>query len=416
MAPRHEQVLAEHGLMTSGAADPNQGQLYSHSELPIPKTPTQLAGEHDVAPPLRSSRPGYMPELYEAKDTKTGVVSERTTGQAHKTMVRAINRLPQHELEQPGTGQRTSDRLPGAEYFKSGPRKGEEKLAAVQGPQLRAPMAEAMHQRQMTYERQGKDAPWYASRSEVEPGRHELGMGAAAEMVAGAAERHGLTYRQMARTTAITSPRTAWTIGTAGTSDYAAPNLESAESVVSSIHRAQATDEPFHPGGVGGMAEGRALGEMKAKAGIDLVHSGPGRAIPIVELASQKVPNFNQSFMLSHPSQAIQRQAAQAYTVDTHDVTAQGHSPDLLKTAGGYAISRMLGRRTALKNRELGPMSQSRVWEGQRTKTAEPLGDNSMFETTRAGHTRPRSSALPGHVSQQFDQRSETAKKYGLEF
>lgn len=416
-APRHEQVLAEHGLLASGAADPKQGQLFSPSELPIPKTSTQLAGEHDVAPPLASQRPGFMPELYEQKN-QAGVVSERTTKQAHKAMAGAINRLPEHELNLPGDRTRTSERLPGAEYFKGGPRKGEVKKEAVQGPQLRAPMAEAMHQRQETYNRQGGDAPWYAKRTQRDGG-FDVGTGEAAEMVANAAERHGISYRQMARTTAITSPRTAWTEGMKGTADYADPNLESAENVVHDIQRAQATDKSFNAADVGGQAYGRSLGAMKAKAGEDLVRNQPGAPIPISDISSQKVPNFNQSFLLSHSSQAIQRQAAQAYTVDTHDVTSQGSNVDLLKTQGGYAISRMLGRRTALKNRELGPMSQSRVWEGQRTKTAEPMGEHSMFETTRAGKIKPRASALPNYerpMSQQFDNRSETAKKHGLEF
>lgn len=417
-APRHEQVLAQHGLLESGAADPNQGQLFSPSELGPKKMPKEIASEHDVAPPLRASRPGFMPEMYEKKNA-AGVVSERTTPEAHKAMIAGIRRLPAHELEQPGNGPRTSQRLAGAENFKSGPRKGQVKKEAVQGPQLRAPVAEAMHQRQQTYDRQGGDAPWYARRTEKEGGRFDVGTGQAAEMVANAADRHGVSYRQMARTTAIASPRTAWTIGTPGTDDFTAPNLDSAENVVSDIHRAQSTDKPFSAANVGGMAYGKSLGEMKAKAAVDLVRNAPGSAIPISDLASQKVPNFNQSFLLSHPSTAIKAQAAQAYTVDTHDVSSQGHSPDLLKTQGGYAIARMLGRRTALKNNELGPMSQSRVWEGQRTKTPEPLGDASMFETTRGGKVRPRTSALPGEqrpMSQQFDNRSETAKKHGLEF
>jgi hypothetical protein len=412
-------VLAEHGLITSGAADPNQGQLFSPSELGPQRSRQSIAHAHDVAPPLASQRPGFMPGMYEAKNPKTGVVSERTTPQAHTAMVRAINRLPQYELEPPGDRQRGSERLAGAEHFKSGPRKGQEKLAAVQGPQLRPPVAEAMHQRQQTYERQGQEAPWYARRSEKEGGRYSVGMGDAAEMVASAAERHGISYRQMARTTALTSPRTAWTEGQRGTGDYADPNLESAENVVHDIKRAQASEQSFDPAAVGAQAFGRSLGEMKGKAGVDLVRNQPGSAIPIYDLSSQKVPNFNQSFMLSHHAPAIQAQAASAYTVDTHDVTAQGHHVDLLKTQGGYAIAHMLGRRTALKNRELGPMSQSRVWEGQRTKVSEPLGDNSMLETTRRGDIRPRASAMPEYkvpVSQQHDTRSEFAKKMGIDF
>jgi hypothetical protein len=184
-------------------------------------------------------------------------------------------------------------------------------------------------------------------------------------------------------------------------------------------HYSRVTDRSVNYAEVGHAAEGRSLGEMKAKAAVDYVESDPSRAIPIGDLSSQKVPNFNQALLQHHPSQAVQRQAALSYTVDTHDVSSQGSHVDLLKTPGGYAIAHMIGRRAALKNRELPTMGQSGVWMGQKSKEPEPIGDNSLFEETRSGKLRPNPRALPSYtppVSAQFDNRSPTAKRLGIEF
>ena len=393
--PRHEAIMAAHGLMDKGAADPNQGSLFAPSELPPLETPTQSAARTGTPPPLASSRPGFMPGLYEHKD-KAGVVSTKTTAQAHRAMIGAVNRLPNFALDTPGP----------------------------------APVAEALHQREVTRARHQGDAPWYASRTETTheqqvqgAAKFELGPGSATEMITNASARHGITYEKMARAVAITSPRTRWTGGMEGTSDFEAPNLESAENVVRNVQgamsEAKVTDRSVNYAEIGHASAGRSLGEMKAKAAMDYVHSDPSKAIPIGDLSSQKVPNFNQSLLQAHPAQSVRRQAALSYTVDTHDVSSQGSHVDLLKTPGGYAISHMIGRRAALRNRELPTMGQSGVWMGQKSKEPEPMGNHSLFVTSRSGQLRPNPSALPDHrppASQGVDMRSETAKRMGLEF
>lgn len=411
-APRHETILAAHGLMDQGAADPNQGQLWAPHELPPTVGAAGVAAQHGVAPPLASSRPGFMPGLYErqAKVDGDAHIVHATTIEAHKAMAGAIRRLPQFEVDEAGKRRggdaretRTHTVPPGHE-----------------GPELRAPVANAMHERATTRSLHGGDAPWYASRQEVAPGRHELGPGSATEMIENSAARTGTSYGVTSRAVAITSPRTRWTEGQPGTNDFAAPNLESAENVVRGVQQAHASGERDPDwAATGALAYGRSLGEHKAKAAVDMATRTTADPIPIAELQSQKVPNFNQSLMQSHPSQAIRRQSAHSYTVDTHDVTAQGSHVDLLKTPGGYALAQMTGRRSALKHGELATMHQSGVWEGQRTKTQEPMGEHSMLETTRSGHVRPRATAMPNHVSpSQFhgDGRSDTAKRFGTEF
>lgn len=380
-APRHEQILAAHSLIDSGAADPNQGQLFPTSRPPSMREQASASG---VAPPLASSRPGFMPGVYE--HPKGGF---RDTGDAHKAMVAGVKRVATHEL---GAG---------GDYVS---RSGEDirttsthlRAPGTEGPETRAPMAHAMHERQTTADRIQGDAPWYASRTMNQTGRYDLGPGSATEMVRGMAHRTGESYEMAARVTAVTSPRTRWTGGQAGTDDFEAPNVESAENVVKGVQGAYASGKEFRVADVGAAAHGRALGEMKSKAAVLYNKGETDTAIPIGDLSSQKVPNFEQSLLLGHGTQSTQRQAAAAYTVDTHDVTSQGSHVDLLKTQPGYAVSHMLGRRTALANRDLAPMSQSRVWEGQRSKTPEPLGEHSLFEETRSGKVRPRHNALPG--------------------
>ena len=359
--PRHEVMLAAHGLIDQGAADPRQGQLFAPHELPQAESAKALAAKHGVAPPLAASRPGFMPELYEKKGGGTV-----TTAQAHKRMAGAVNRL--------------------AGYV------------GAQGTPLT--VAEALGNRATTRARTSGDAPWYAERTPHSPenpnqGSFDLGPGSATKMIDVAAHREGVSYNEMSRATAITSARTRWIGGTPGTDDYTAPNLESARNVVHDVKVAKSVsndlgvDVDYADVGRHAASAG-ALQDQMAKAGADYAKGDPSRPIPVAGLESQKVPNFNQSLLLAHPSQAIRRQAAQSYTVDTHDVVSMGADPDLLKTPGGMAVARMTGRRSALQHNELPPMHQSAVWEGQKSKETEPLGRNSLLETTRSGKTRTR--------------------------
>ena len=373
--PRHESLLATHGLIDQGAADQRQGQLFVPPVNPV---------QHGMAPPLASSRPGYMPELYEKEGG-----GHVTTKQAHKRMVGAVNRLSNFGL--------TS--------------------------------AQALENRAATRSRHLGEAPWYAERTPHSPenpnqGRFDLGPGSATKMINTAAQREGVSYDEMSRATAITSARTRWTGGTPGTDDFSAPNLESARNVVRDVKVAKSVaddlDVQVDYADVGRHARSEgALQDQMAKAGADFAVGDPFRPVPIANLYSQKVPNFNQSLQLANPSQAVRRQAAMSYTVDTHDVSAMGAHPDLLKTSGGMAIARMTGRRSALRHGELPPMHQSATWEGQKSKEVEPLGKNSLLETMRSGKIRTRPEQEAGHISPQFDnvdRRSPHAKKLGIEF
>ena len=360
--PRHETILAAHGLIDQGAADPRQGQLFAPHELPPVASPESLAKEHGVAPPLMASRPGFMPELYEKEGG--GTVS---TAQAHKRMVGGIKRLSSYALEP--------------------------------DPDHPLTIAKAMENRAATAALHEGDAPWYASRRERDTGevlsnpnqgRFELEPGSATEMITHASRHHDINYETMSRATALTSPRTAWTHGTPGTGDFVAPNIESASNTISEVISAAEEDRPFDVTRIAGTAQRSAM----AKAAEDLMRP-TSHAIPIAELQSQKVPNFNQSLLLAHPAQAVRKQAAMSYTVDTHDVHSMGAHEDLLKTPGGMAVARMTGRRAALKAGELPPMRQSKTWMGEKSKTTEPMGKHSLFRTMRSGRVVERESSNP---------------------
>ena len=331
-----------------------------------------------------------MPELYE----KTPGGEHVSTAAAHKRMVAGIKRVGSFVHTDPDSGL--------------------------------GPMGTAMKNRADTAGLQAEAPGWYASRRAHTPenpnqGQFALDEGSSTAMVADAARREGTNYATMSRAVALTSPRTRWTGGQEGTDDFSAPNVESARNVVRDVKRAQdvqqSLDLDIDYGEIGHAAEGRALGEHKAKAARWLAAGGDtSKPVQIAELESQKVPNFDQSLLLAHHSGAIRKQAALSYTVDTHDVMSMGATPDMLKTPGGMAAARMTGRRSALKGGELPPMGQERVWMGQKSKTPEPMGEHSMLETKRGGKIVPRAEAELPHVSKQFDRRSDRAKALGLEF
>jgi len=416
--------MAAHGLIDQGAADPNQGQLFAPHELPQAETAKALALKAGVAPPLLGSRPGFMPEVYE----RTQGGPHISTPEAHKIMKAGINRTTGFDLPGPSAGDAVKAQIAAATHLAPG-KWSEDAIADIDRPR-NGPIAQMMHERRLTASlapREGTN--WYATvrqRSTTpadnpNQGRLEIDEGTATKMIASAARGTGTNYPQMARATAITSPRTAWTMGTPGTDDYEQPNVDSARNVVHDTLEAKAVSEqldiPVDYHEIGMTAKGETPGQHKAKAAVDLATKEPTDPIHIAEIQSQKVPNFNQSLNLANPSQAVRRQAALSYTPDSHDARSTGKDEDILKTPGGIGVVKMTGRRSSLAESELAPMYQSKVWMGRKSLDPEPLGRTSMLEKTRGGKIRPRPEQVPGHIApDQFAGRSPTAERLGLEF
>lgn len=374
-APRYEAVLAKHGLMSSGKADPNQGQLFNPEAVLGPeRSDAEIARERGAPPPLAGSAPGFMPGLERASDAST-----------KKAKITGIKKL-QTARERLGT--------------------------ARGGPTLK----ETMEDRQANYDA-GKPTDWYMPVGES--GQSVVGESAAMKAMRVAAPSAHMTGRQFVRTVAITSPRTKWNEGGApGTTDFTMPNIESSVNVGREVAQARVEDRDIEE--AAGSAAGPALDTMKAKAGrhLDRPVTDP---IEIKDPASQKVPNFEQALLMGTEDKELTRTMAGSYTVDAWDARSAGAAESALGSDAGYAALKMTGRRTALKNWELPSNFQSRTWEVERNKEpVESMGENRLFVSGKGGVLKPNPTAVPDSdytkLSPQFDKRSPRAKDLGLEF
>ncbi len=226
----------------------------------------------------------------------------------------------------------------------------------------------------------------------------------------------------MTRATALTSPRTAWDEGGApGTTDHVMPNVASAEHVVRAI---KSKPDGADARAVASAAPGRALNEMKGKAGHYFANEGTHVPIKVSDPSSQKVPNIEQSLHMSHVDPEIVRQAAGSYTVDAWDTKGLGGDEQMLKSDTGYAVAHMTGVRSALKAGELPPNFQARSWNALRDREQPAsMGTNRLFVSQRSGKVAPNPSAMAPErvVATDYQSRAQrrgqsTADKYDLEF
>lgn len=371
---RSDSINAAHGIVSSGSIDPHQGQLFNSRQIPSVGQGELVRRAGGAAPDPLASHKGFMP------------------GITRNQKVAGLKRLGQ----------------------------ARDRTGASRG--TGAPVRETMEDRAVVHA-QGQDRDWYASRT----AEGHLGPGAAGNLIGDVAARQGISHGQATRAVAVTSPRTSWSKDNDphGGRDFGMnrPNIQSAENVVSAVKGLG--KDPLHERiqAAAGAAAGRSLGDMKIKAGMEFAKGEPHQPIPVSSAASAKVPNFEQSLHLDSPSRAVQEQASRSYTVDVHDTRAMGGDEDMLKTPGGYAVAAMTGRRAALKAGELPPRFQSRSWEVIRSREApESMGHGGMLRATRSGAIVPDARALPGVSSRRSlaeggsDDRSETAKKFGLEF
>lgn len=281
------------------------------------------------------------------------------------------------------------------------------------------PVKEAMEDRQALYDA-GKPADWYQP---VSNGRNVMGEGMAHQGIANAAARTGSTHAQMTRAVALSSPRTAWDEGGApGTTDYARPNIESAEAVVRNVNALPPDSDRDTIRETGHGTHGASLGEAKAKAAEYHATVPSTQPIRVSDPSSQKVPNFEQSLHMGHVDPAIVRGAAGSYTVDKWDVAGIGGDEKMLKSDMGYHVAHMTGTRAALKNGELPPNFQARTWNTARDQ-AQPasMGENRLFVSKRSGGLAPNPNAMAKQPTQwAMDSRSQRrqsfADKHDLEF
>jgi len=242
-----------------------------------------------------------------------------------------------------------------------------------------------------------REVDWYVAPNEGGGGYTEMREGAAHTAIANAAARTDVSHARMTRATALTSPRTAWDEGGArGTTGHSMPNLEAAESVTRAVKNNVPEGASLEDvRNVGASAGRNALADMAAKAA-EYHHKPTTTPIGIADPSSQKVPNFEQSLHLSHIDPVIRRQAAGSYTVDKWATQSMGGDEKMLKTDTGYAVAHMVGTRSALKNRELPPVHQQRVWDAVRSQEQpESMRNTRLFVSTRSGKLNPNPAAMP---------------------
>lgn len=413
--PAWEDTLQRHDLLPmhdsqvgpNSSFNPNQGQLFdpqvvaprdSRPDAAIARSVGAPTGEITAAKskknPMLGATPGYMPGL----DTKQKIAAVKNVGDAR---------------------------------------------AATGASRGGAPFAEIMQDRSSD---RGPAAPWYMGTNSS--GQHDRNVpGEAANKISDAAARTGSSYSNMARAVAMTSPQMGWkSEGTTidplahqtdrmGSSAGTHPNLAVAEDVVRTTTAAvksgadvteslsarqfvarddrdaevaSSSSMVEHPSALGGTTSGRE------KAGANRVRemSSPGSPLPaysIQDVKSQKAANFDASLNLSHPNPAVQRIAAQSYTVDRHDAASVGIDAESneFKRRGTYEAVAMTGRRAALKNRQLPPNEQASEWEVHRGKKG--LGQGNQMLSAGTTNVRPDLGvSAPAKASSRNLQRSRS--------
>ena len=383
-------TLVHRGLADAGDIDPNQGRLFSHAQMgQLTKSDAEMSQETGV-PYRRPAGQGWM----------TGLGQSPT--QPHATIA---------EARAAGDEKR-------AAYLSK--RRTEVGQVAREKMQSETPAKTALLNRQ----RYESDAPtnWYAGGA-GEAIQHET-------MKSGLGRNpHG--WNIMRRATALTSPQKPWDVGHGQDANYQLENvgvaghlvrfLSGEQSRLGRKYKPEKAAAQFRMPGVGHTEETPNLvqgqsGPVRRSVAQHLdvpTHEGPQLSTDV-----QKVRNFDVALAASHRSRWARRQAAQAYTSDTHDIRAAGvHGiyqswVGAPASSGGYEFAAMTGRRGAMRQsvralkRGATPRTsseyQENIWVGKRGpnqprvhKTAEGSGKQVLFEQSRTGEERPSKLALP---------------------
>lgn len=343
--PAREATLVKHGLMEAGTGDVNQGHLFNGQQFEVPVE--EMAQRAGVAPPLPSSRGGFLPGIE---------ASPSGSKSAHQRKVDAIQSFAEtraaNPIDVPTMTKRMGRRNPPQEY----------------GQQAR-------HLQHM--ENLASAAPatsnWYTE------GGTSAGPGQAVEGITQAAQRTNSTMAQMTRATAQISPRVPWSTGNPNYRSM--PNLESAENVGRAVREretrnpgVQAREATLERLGQG--APGIALPLSKARAAVSMGSPGvTSTPLPAGENYA-KVPNFNESLSIGQEQIPTRVRAGYAgsYTSDMWDLQAKNLPENFHSKQGQYEVDKMLSARSAFKRRELPSHQQARVWSKERsTVDPEPL-------------------------------------------
>jgi hypothetical protein len=372
--PRWESVLKAHDLLPehrsqvggNGSYDPNQGQLFD-PEVVQPRQESAPAGFGEIEYKAGNNKavmglaaaPGFMPNLNK------------------KQKVAALNTVA-------------------AERGRTGADRGG------------SPIAEMLEDRRLPAGYENKRSDWYQG-----PSRTREDAGAAPKLISGAAARTGSSFSLMARAVAQTSLKLAWTIDNDDPKNRepvgANPNIRAAEAAVRYKDETTEDDPVYTPG-----ARPRphelpmpALGTAVERAKTTALAGDPVGRFSVSSPLSQKTANFDASLHLSHVNPAIARKAAEAWTVDRHDLTSAGFDEKSLDKRGVYDVLAMTGRRAALKAGELPPNYQADLWEAERLRKGHGRG----YEMFHGGYgdepVRTNPKVLDGRTAGVVESRAQ---------
>lgn len=388
--PARESTLVNHGLMEYGDADPRQGQLFDTTPYTVDADVDAAARRAGVAPPLPSSRGGFLPGIEGTKTKSAG-----------KRKVEAIQKYAEMRRDNP-----------------------------VDAPEGVGEIAATMHHVQSLRDDAGGHRDWYSKRD----ARGHVIEGESTAQIREAAARTGIGMTEMTRAVAQMSPQMPWSDGNPLDRSY--PNIESTEAVAHKVREAEieaaktgGSPKLSHEelGAIGKTAEGQGLSLSKERAAVSI--GDPSTSTQPLPGAQnyRKVQNFNESLNFSRPElpSTVRQAYAGSYTQDLWDMQAHNVPDNLHDRVGQYEISHMIGSRAAFKRGELPADYQAAVWE--HVRDPDPL--TTSYDAGGGRYKKSKSlfrEEPDGTLSPQFDfsrpsgkpqdNRSAKARDFDLPF
>lgn len=378
-AQRHgtEFVNPGQGLATDAEyAGPGHGQLFSTE--PYEADPADVLRAHGVPMRRESAGHGFLPRLGSVAGTEDPTERQRIAGVKMKALEGAngITGVVQHGLaDSPRDsfhGSGVAIRFPAGFQTEHG-----------------GALARQMHNRSLHIdeERIQREHDWYAVESDA---------------VGEVAYQVGVPHAAARRTTALGSPQTPWDEGQTQDSTYLQYNLAKTRAVHEVVNEANAKGrdplpalkrmkmaDPRNPNNLlmsTADERERMLTHIEAEEQHEPLVSSAERNRPPGSKAAppkgEKVPNFDVALARTVPSQTAQRQAAQSYTVDTHDARAAG-IPQYVQHISGGGIPKEM--RPALEEKaQRGEVSPTH-WSGARGLVGGAQYDIAAMTGRRAG-------------------------------
>lgn len=355
---RMESIEANAGLRDLGGAGPNHGVLFSPKEMKrVTVSDEDMSKRTGLPATPKSAGRGFLPRVGASPTQPYGSVAEAKAAGNPKAAAK-VSQRKQEVLARHGREIGPTARTPGP-------------------VQPGTPMASSLQARS-TYFDSSQNPRWYEEHAPA--------------AIHHAAAETGTHTPEMRRATAYGSPQMPWTSGHPEDDTYRMNNVDLSRDMATHVQRSQRGRAAFTPENVGKSFSAPAVwkgkpiispesGEQmtskvqtegnRIKAASAFMGDDPSKQI---QSASQKVPNFDVALGAGSTSRWARRQAHNAYTSDAWDERTQGITSHYAwtgsTTPGGYDMSAMTGRRSAMKSGVTPSQSQETVWLARRNEEA----------------------------------------------